>query len=225
MSMLYENEDILRKTYPLIAGVDEAGRGPLAGPVVVAACILPSDNPVLGLNDSKKIGESLREELYEIIIRLALDYSIVTVSNKDIDHYNILEATMRGMREAVIEMQLKPDIVLIDGNRIPFGMNGIVKSVIKGDGKYASIAAASILAKVTRDRIMRQIHCDLPCYNFAQNKGYPTKEHLAALSIFGVTEHHRLSYAPVRNCLSVSAAYPAKNLQVKNESKARSAKS
>ncbi len=197
MSLLYDNEKNLVQQFGLVAGVDEAGRGPLAGPLVTAACILDLNMVITGLNDSKIIVEKKRDKIYEEILQAALDYRITVVPVCDIDRLNILGATMQGMEKAVNDLQLKPDLVIIDGNRIPVGLKN-ARPVVKGDGKYASIAAASVLAKVTRDRIMKEIHYVYPRFNFLKNKGYPTKEHIKALREFGITEHHRKTYYPVR---------------------------
>ena len=201
MTDLFENEMKLRSEYPVIAGVDEAGRGPLAGPLVVAACVLPRNIDIANLNDSKRLSERIREELYDEIVSKALDFSIVEIDHKCIDQYNILGATMIGMKEAVAKLKVAIDLIIIDGNRLPENLPAKAEAIVKGDSLFASIAAASILAKVTRDRIMRKIHQEYPSYNFFHNKGYPTKEHLAALDIFGVCEHHRLTFKPVRDCL------------------------
>ncbi len=196
--MLFRNEKVYRKKYKTIAGVDEAGRGPLAGPVVIAAVIMDPKVRIEGLNDSKKLSESKREELYEIIINSAIDWKIVIVSPTIIDEINILQATLLGMEKAVLKLKERPEICLIDGNKIPRRIKKFSKAIVKGDGKLASIAAASILAKVTRDRIMIDLHHEHPEYNFLQNKGYPTKEHLAAINKFGILPCHRKSYRPVR---------------------------
>ena len=196
--MLFRNEKVYRKKYKTIAGVDEAGRGPLAGPVVIAAVIMDPKVRIEGLNDSKKLSESKREELYEIIINSAIDWKIVIVSPTIIDKINILQATLLGMEKAVLKLKERPKICLIDGNKIPGRIKKFSEAIVKGDGKFASIAAASILAKVTRDRIMIDIHREHPEYNFLQNKGYPTKEHLAAINKFGILPYHRKSFRPVQ---------------------------
>ncbi|MBW6516204.1 MAG: ribonuclease HII [Candidatus Cloacimonetes bacterium] len=197
MKLLYTNELELREQFGLTAGVDEAGRGPLAGPLVVSACILDLQYSIPDLNDSKKISERIRETIYEQIIDTAIDYQVIIISVDEIDQLNILGATMKGMEEAVKGLRIKPDLVLLDGNRKPTGLPDALP-IIKGDSQYASIAAASILAKVTRDRIMREIHNLYPSYNFLKNKGYPTREHCKALVEYGITEHHRRSYKPVK---------------------------
>ncbi|MBT5421155.1 MAG: ribonuclease HII [Candidatus Cloacimonetes bacterium] len=195
---LYRIEKAFFKKYGTIAGVDEAGRGPLAGPVVTAAVILDLNKQIPGLNDSKKLTEKKREELYKIITEEAICWEVKVVSPKIIDEINILQATLFGMEEAVIYLEVKPDYCLIDGNKTPKKLIGFSKAIVKGDAKIASIAAASILAKVTRDRIMLKLHEQFPNYNFKQNKGYPTKEHVAALDKYGVLDCHRRSYKPVQ---------------------------
>ena len=179
--------------YQLICGVDEAGRGPLAGPVCAAAVILPPDIEIPGLNDSKKLTDKKRRELFDIITAEAVSYGIALVSEKEIDEINILQATFRAMEQAVARMDVMPDIVLVDGNREP-RMPYPVKTVIKGDSLSASIAAASILAKVTRDRLMEQLDATYPQYGFAVHKGYGTKRHYAALTEFGPSPIHRMTF-------------------------------
>jgi len=201
MKEIYTNERNLYKSYDLIAGVDEAGRGPLAGPVVVSAVILGNNCQIEGLNDSKKISEKKRNLLYDEIIEKSLSWSIVEISPQKIDEINILQATLLGMSQAISNLNISPEICLIDGNQIPKTTVKTI-SVIKGDSKYISIAAASILAKVTRDRIMIEIHKDFPLYNFQKHKGYPTKEHREALKKYGICPHHRKSYKPVSLILS-----------------------
>jgi len=195
---LYREEQRYHKEYGIIAGVDEAGRGPLAGPVVTAAVILDMKKRIPGLNDSKKLSEKKREEFYEIITKEAICWEIKIVSPEIIDKINILQATLFGMEEAVLSLKIKPNICLIDGNKIPKKLIGFSKAIVKGDAKIASIAAASILAKVTRDRLMRKLHERFPQYNFKKNKGYPTKEHIAALDKYGVLDCHRKSYKPIQ---------------------------
>jgi ribonuclease HII len=177
----------------LVCGVDEAGRGPLAGPVCAAAVVLPRDLIIPGLNDSKKLTDKKRRELYDIITGQAVAFGIACVSEKEIDEINILQATFRAMERAVEHLSLQPDIVLVDGNRAPsLGMP--VKTVVKGDSLSASIAAASILAKVTRDRLMEEQDTLYPAYGFAVHKGYGTKRHYEALTEFGPCPIHRMTF-------------------------------
>jgi len=179
--------------YQFIAGIDEAGRGPLAGPVVAAAVILPHDYLNPEIKDSKKLSAFKREELYETINKEAVAIGMRIVDAEVIDHYNILYATLQAMREAVLELSTMPDFLLIDGNhRVP--ITTPQKTIVKGDSLSISIAAASIMAKVNRDRIMEMYHRQFPQYNFQQNKGYGTKEHLDAIRKFGICKIHRKSF-------------------------------
>ncbi len=181
----------------LVAGVDEAGRGPLAGPVVAAAVILDELQPIQGLADSKQLTARRREALFDEIRAKALACCIAEASVEEIDRLNILQATMLAMRRAVEGLRLLPHKVLVDGNRLPvLKMPG--EAIVKGDSKVAAISAASILAKVHRDRLCDLLHAAHPAYNFAGHKGYPTAEHLAALQQHGACPAHRRSYAPVR---------------------------
>ena len=182
------------KGFKLVCGVDEAGRGPLAGPVCAAAVILPDDCVIDGLNDSKKISEKKREMLFDVIIEKAVAYSIAYGTLEEIEQYNILEATYIAMNRAIEELELKADFALIDGNRIPRDIKIPCETVVKGDSKSYSIAAASILAKVTRDRLMLEYDKKYPQYLFAQHKGYGTKAHYEAIKQYGVCEIHRLSF-------------------------------
>lgn len=182
-----------REGYQFIAGIDEAGRGPLAGPVVAAAVILPLDYLNSEIKDSKKLSGFKREELYETINKKALAIGMKVVDADVIDKCNILNATLEAMREAVLELSTSPDFLLIDGNhRVPIATPQ--KTIVKGDSLSISIAAASIIAKVTRDRIMEMYHRQFPQYNFQQNKGYGTKEHLDAIREFGICKIHRKSF-------------------------------
>jgi ribonuclease HII len=181
----------------LVAGVDEAGRGPLAGPVVAAAVILDDLRPIAGLNDSKKLTAKRREKLFDEILAKALCCSIAEASPEEIDHINILQATMLAMQRAVAGLRLPPVKVLIDGNRVPV-LPMLAEAIVGGDALIASISAASILAKVTRDRWCERIDADYPNYGFAQHKGYGTAQHITALSLHGPTPLHRRSFAPVR---------------------------
>lgn len=189
----YENQ-ALSKGYKLVCGVDEAGRGPLAGPVCAAAVILPENCVIDGLNDSKKISEKKREELFDIIKEKAIAYSIAYGSLQEIEEYNILEATYIAMNRAINGLSKKADFALIDGNRVPKGIKIPCETVVKGDSKSCSIAAASILAKVTRDRLMLEYDKKYPEYLFAQHKGYGTKAHYEAIKQYGVCEIHRRSF-------------------------------
>lgn len=189
----FEHE-AMEKGYSLICGVDEAGRGPLAGPVCAAAVILPTDLDIPGLNDSKKLTEKKRDELYDIITAQAVAYGIAMVSEEEIDEINILQATFLAMKRAVESLAVKPDFVLIDGNREPDLGDLPIKTIVKGDSRSANIAAASILAKVTRDRYMTELDAVYPQYGFAVHKGYGTKKHYAALEAFDACPAHRKTF-------------------------------
>lgn len=184
----------------LIAGVDEAGRGPLAGPVVAAAVILDELAPIKGLNDSKKLSPATRERLFDEIRAKALCCAIAEASVEEIDTLNILQATMLAMRRAVEGLRLKPGKVLVDGNRLPV-LRVAAEAIVQGDAKVQAISAASILAKVYRDRLCLALHEQHPEYGFDGHKGYSTPEHLAALRVHGACAHHRRSFAPVREVL------------------------
>lgn len=188
----------------LLAGVDEAGRGPLAGPVVAAAVILDERAPIKGLADSKQLTALRREKLYDEIRAKALCCSVAQASVEEIDQLNILQATMLAMRRAVDGLRLKPTKVLVDGNRLP-PLPMLAEAIVKGDAKVAAISAASILAKVHRDRWCAGVHLDFPVYGFDGHKGYGTAEHLAALNTHGPCPHHRRSFAPVAASLKVGA--------------------
>lgn len=179
-----------------IAGVDEAGRGPLAGPVVAAACILPKNTLITGLNDSKLLTPTKRKNLFTQITKCSL-YGIGVVDAKEIDRINILQATFLAMRIAIENLSQKPDFLLIDGNHSP-GVDIPLELIVEGDKKSISIAAASIIAKVTRDKLMDQYHLEYPEYGFDAHKGYGTKRHLEAIQKFGPSPIHRVSFAPVR---------------------------
>lgn len=182
------------------AGVDEVGRGPLIGNVVTAAVILDPNNPIEGLNDSKKLSEKKRELLFEQIQQKALSVSVGSASPVEIDELNILHATMLAMQRAVAGLTIKPSSVLVDGNRTPdFGMES--HAIIKGDGLIDAISAASIIAKVVRDREMDALAAQYPAYGFDKHKGYPTKAHFEALAQHGVLSEHRKSFRPVREAL------------------------
>jgi len=177
-----------------ICGVDEAGRGPLAGPVYAAAVILSPEYPIIGLNDSKKLSEKKREALYDIIIEEAVAYCIASASVEEIETYNILGATYLAMTRAVEGLSQTPALALIDGNRIPPNLTVPAKTVVKGDALSESIAAASILAKVSRDRVLKELDKQYPQYGFAVHKGYGTAAHTAALREFGPCPEHRPSF-------------------------------
>lgn len=189
-----EEMSMYKKGLNYICGIDEAGRGPLAGPVVVGAVILPKDSFIEGVNDSKKISEKKREMLFEKIIKESIAWSVGIIDQKLIDKVNILNATKLGLTEAISKIEKKPELLIIDAldNVDTLGIN--YKSIIKGDAKCYSIAAASIIAKVTRDRIMRQWDEVYPEYGFAKNKGYGTKQHIQAINEFGICSLHRKSF-------------------------------
>lgn len=176
-----------------IAGIDEAGRGPLAGPVCAAAVILPEGLVIEGLNDSKKLSDKKRRALYDIIINQVVAYGIALVDEKTVDEINILQATFLAMRQAAEQLTVQPALALVDGNRAP-GLRVPVQTVVKGDSLSANIAAASILAKVTRDRLMERLDAEYPQYGFAVHKGYGTKAHYAALREYGPCPIHRMTF-------------------------------
>lgn len=180
--------------FNIICGVDEAGRGPLAGPVCAAAVILPKDLEIEGLNDSKKLSEKKREQLFDIIIEKAISYCVAYGTLEEIEEKNILNATFLAMNRAIDGLNIKPDFALIDGNKIPTGINVPAAAVVKGDAKSMSIAAASILAKVSRDRLLMEYDKKYPQYQFAKHKGYGTKLHTDLIKEFGPCEIHRLSF-------------------------------
>jgi len=188
----------------LVAGVDEAGRGPLAGPVVCAAVILDPEKPIAGLGDSKALSEKKREELFPLIQQNALAWKIVFIEAVDIDRLNIFKATMEGMRRAVMELNIKAHHALIDGNKIPPGLHCTAEALVKGDARETCIMAASILAKVARDAYMLELHAAFPQYEFARHKGYPTPAHFEALKLYGPCPQHRRSFAPVRDLIGLS---------------------
>lgn len=190
--LLYENE-AHKKGYKMVCGVDEAGRGPLAGPVFAAAVILPNDIVIEGLNDSKKLTEKKREKLYEEIKKYAIDYNVASASEKEIDNINILNATFLAMKRAIEGLKIQPDFALIDGNRKP-ELKIDSQTIIKGDSLSASIAAASILAKVERDRLMKKLSEKYSRYQFSKHKGYGTKLHIDLIKQYGPCEIHRKSF-------------------------------
>ncbi|WP_163834996.1 ribonuclease HII [Spartinivicinus ruber] len=186
--------------HQLIAGVDEVGRGPLCGAVVTAAVILDPNQPIEGLNDSKKLSDKKREQLYDVIQQQALSWHIGRAEVEEIDQLNILYATMLAMQRAVLGLSVKPELVLIDGNRCP-ELPYPSQAVVKGDSQVPAIAAASILAKVTRDREMLALDQQYPGYGISKHKGYPTKAHLAALEKLGVAPIYRRSFKPVKKLM------------------------
>jgi len=188
------------QTINLLAGVDEVGRGPLAGPVVTAAVILDRANPVSGLTDSKKLTESQREFLAEEIKQKALAWSLGRAEVEEIDDINILQATLLAMRRAVLALPVKPEMVLVDGNRCP-KLDCPSHAIIKGDLYVPQISAASIIAKVARDREMQQLDQQYPGYGLHKHKGYPTRDHITALEQLGVSPIHRRSYGPIKKLL------------------------
>lgn len=184
-----------------VAGADEAGRGPLVGAVVAAAVILDPQNPIEGLNDSKKLTERKREKLFIEIKEKALAWAIAECSAAEIDEINILQASLLAMRRAVEKLNIQPDHLLVDGNKIPLGLAMSCEAVIGGDAIHPEISAASILAKVARDYEMVELDKKYPQYGFAKHKGYPTKAHFAAIAEHGVIAEHRRSFGPVRKVL------------------------
>lgn len=190
--MLYENE-ALASGYDIVCGVDEAGRGPLAGPVYAAAVVLKKGQTIEGVNDSKKLSEKKREELFDKIVSECSALSVGTASEREIDEINILQATFLAMKRAVDGLSIKPDIALVDGNQTP-PLDCAVKTVIKGDAKSESIAAASIIAKVSRDRYMKEMAAKYPEYQFEKHKGYGTKLHYEMIEKYGICEIHRKSF-------------------------------
>lgn len=194
------DKSYFKEGYNYICGIDEAGRGPLAGPVVVAAVIMPKDSMIEGVNDSKKVSEKKREKLYELIIEETISYSVGIVDQNEIDRINILNATKAGLTEAVRTLKVKPELILVDALTNIDTCGVPYKSIIKGDAKSYSIAAASIIAKVTRDRIMREWDKVYPQYGFEKHKGYGTAAHISAIKENGLCPLHRLSF--VKNIIN-----------------------
>jgi len=197
-----EYPDVVYPDFNLIAGVDEVGRGPLVGDVVTAAVILDVNNPIAGLTDSKKLSEKKLQFLFEQIQEKALCITVGRASPQEIDDLNILHATMLAMQRAVAALSIQPEFVFIDGNRCPT-LNMPCEAIVKGDLRVAEISAASIIAKVTRDREMRELDKRYPDYGFAKHKGYPTKAHFQALETFGVIPEYRKSFKPVKKVLGL----------------------
>lgn len=195
---IYER-NLIQKGYEKIGGIDEVGRGPLVGPVVAACVILPKNYQLDGLTDSKKLSEKKREKFYDILKQDAIAIGIGVVSEKKIDEINIYEATKLAMQEAIKHLKVKPDYLLIDAMKLETDIPAT--SIIKGDAKSLSIAAASVIAKVTRDRMLIELDKKYPMYDFKHNKGYPTKKHLEAIKKYGIIVEHRRSYGPIFNYL------------------------
>lgn len=196
-NLLKYEQELYKNNITLIVGVDEAGRGPLVGPVVAAAVILPQNYQLEGLNDSKQLSAKKRELFFDILQREAISIGVGIVSAKEIDELNILEASRKAMYLALANLNVKPEYILSDA----MSLNDIdipSRPIIHGDALSLSIAAASVIAKVTRDRIMDELDQKYPIYNYKKNKGYPTKEHLALINEYGITEEYRLSYKPVK---------------------------
>ena len=192
--MIWDLELPYRQKYPLLCGIDEAGRGPLCGPVVAGAVILPDGFDVSALNDSKKLSETKREALYDEIIASSCDWGVGIATPEEIDAYNILNATYLAMCRAAERLKQTPSFALIDGNRIPKGLQIPAEAVVKGDAKCPSISAASVIAKVTRDRIMKDLALQYPQYELEKHKGYPTKEHYRKLLEHGIAPIYRRSF-------------------------------
>ena len=193
-------QDLISKGCSIIAGVDEVGRGPLAGPVTAAAVILDPLNIPDNLNDSKVLSSKKREKLFEELKSSSI-CAVAHVSPEEIDKLNILQASLLAMVNAVTNLKVKPKHILIDGNKVPDRLVGRATAIVKGDRKVLSIAAASIIAKVTRDKLMHDLGSEFPVYGWAKNAGYPTKCHMNAIVKYGVTPHHRRSFKPVHNIL------------------------
>lgn len=200
VNLLKYERELYKKNITLIAGVDEAGRGPLCGPVVAASVILPQNYHLEGLNDSKQLSEKKREAFYEILQKEAISIGVGIVSAKEIDEINILEASRKAMYIAINNLDIKPEYILSDAMKLD-DINILYTSIIHGDALSLSIAAASVIAKVTRDHIMMEIDTKHPEYNIKKHKGYPTKEHLELIEKFGVFEEYRISYKPVEKVL------------------------
>ena len=193
-------QDLIRNGCSIIAGVDEVGRGPLAGPVTAAAVILDPLNIPDNLNDSKILSSKKREKLFEQL-KSSSAFAVAHVSPEEIDKLNILQASLLAMVNAVSNLKVKPNHILIDGNKVPDRLVGRATAIVKGDSKVFSIAAASIIAKVTRDKLMHDLASEFPVYGWAKNSGYPTKCHMNAIVKYGVTPHHRRSFKPIHNIL------------------------
>lgn len=197
--LAYEKE-LYDQGLTLIAGTDEVGRGPLCGPVVAAAAILPVNYQLDGLNDSKKLSEKKRDKIYDILINDCISYGIGIISPERIDEINILEASKEAMKMALSKLSIKPEHVLIDAVKLDINIPST--SIIKGDAKSASIAAASIIAKVTRDRMMIELDKEYPEYGYAKHKGYPTKDHIEAVKKYGVLDFYRKTFSPISDIIN-----------------------
>ena len=185
----------------LVAGVDEAGRGPIAGEVFAAAVILDRDHEITGIVDSKKLSSSARDRLCKEIKSAAVSWAVSFATVAEIDHMNILQASMLAMTRAIDMLDTRPDLVLVDGNHVPIGLDIEVQSIIRGDQTESAISAASIIAKVARDNRMRELHDQFPQWMFDTHKGYPTKRHIEIINDIGLTPHHRRTFAPVRRVI------------------------
>lgn len=194
MSELFDYDKALRAEYPVLCGADEAGRGPLCGPVCCAAVVLEPDFICEEINDSKKLSEKKRDKLFDLIIENCVSYSVVMVSPREIDDVNILNASLNGMKRAVENLSVVPDLAIVDGNKVPKDMKCKTECLVKGDAKSMSIAAASILAKVSRDRYMIRLDKEFPQYQLAKHKGYPTKLHYDLISEYGIQPFYRKSF-------------------------------
>ncbi len=202
VDLLAYEKDLYKKGYKLIAGTDEAGRGPLVGPVVASAVILPINYQLEGLNDSKQLSEKKREKFYDILMHDAISIGVGIVDNKEIDKINILEASRKAMNIAINNLNIKPDYILTDAMKLDRDVP--VLPIIHGDALSLSIAAASVIAKVTRDRIMVELDKEYPQYEFAKHKGYPTKKHLELMKKYGIIDKYRMSYKPVKDIIEGS---------------------
>lgn len=194
LNLKEEENELRQKGFKTICGIDEAGRGPLAGPVVVASVIMPENSMIEGVNDSKKISEKKREKLYDKILEEAISYGVGIIGQDEIDEINILNATKKGLTISLQELTVKPDLIIVDALTHIDTMGIPYESIVKGDAKCYSIAAASIIAKVTRDRIMREWDNVYPEYGFEQHKGYGTAQHIAAIKEYGLCPIHRRSF-------------------------------
>lgn len=200
MDLLEFEKELYNQNITLIAGTDEVGRGPLCGPVVAAACILPVNYELKGLNDSKKLSEKKREQLYEVLINDVISYGIGVVSPERIDEINILEASKEAMKIALSKLNPKPEHVLIDAVKLDIDVPST--PIIKGDAKSLTIAAASVIAKVTRDRMMYELDKEYPEYGFGKHKGYPTKAHIEAVKEHGVLDFYRKTFSPISEIIN-----------------------